>query len=357
MRTVRFPTQDCKSPVPYDDNHQASRAHKVDEGIAIRGCLRRLHNVDGPISKTPCPQHPGKKPSAVEFVALYVRLCTVIYVAYLRIGTLNLWGDPHERLERLEIVSKWVCAEDIDVLAVQEVTSLENGTTATHLCDLSGFHHATPVATSDGSMSSCAVLTRRELDAGKSELLLLPGLTAPGEKMFAAVCHIPVAGVYLPVASTHLAWGSLREAERLDQAKTLVHYFDTLLDASESESPAVLCGDMNAWSDSDSVRYLGGRTAFEPATLWTDAWDHALDPSDNGATSSGLNPYAIRTALNMRTGPDAVLDATLLPDRRIDYIFSRGWRHGRVFSPTSTRVVRDPLMSDHYAVVTDLIIN
>ena len=114
---------------------------------------------------------------------------------------------------------------------------------------------------------------------------------------------------------------------------------------------------MNAWPDSDSVRYLGGRTAFEPATLWTDAWDRALDPSDNGATSSGVNPYAIHTALNMRTGPDAVLDATLLPDRRIDYIFSRGWRHGRVFSPTSTRVVREPLMSDHYAVVTDLILD
>lgn len=279
-------------------------------------------------------------------------------MSFLRIGTLNLWGDSHELLERLNRAASWVQAENVDVLAVQEVTPLgDDTTTATRLCELSGFHHATPMVTHDGQMSTCAVLTKQQHQAHSSELLVLPGETWQGAKMFAAVCHVDVGGANLPVASTHLAWGSLNEALRLEQARWLSAYFDTLLGVSETEAPAVLCGDTNAWPDSDSMRYLRGRTAIAPAALWTDAWDHPLDRSDNGATSSATNPYAVHTALTMRKGRDAVLDATLLPERRIDYIFSRGWRHGRVFSPTNTTVVRDPLMSDHFALVTDLLLD
>ena len=278
-------------------------------------------------------------------------------MTYLRIGTLNLWGDSHKRLERLERAAEWVNTHNIDVLAVQEVTPLDTTTTATRICELSGFHHATPIETPDGQMSTCAVLTKEEELTTSSELLVLPRLTWDKRQMYAAVCHVTVGGIDLPVASTHLAWGSLNEDVRLEQARWLSGFFDELLGVSETEAPAVLCGDMNAWPDSDSMRYLRGRTALTPAALWTDAWDHPLDPADNGATSSAANPYAIHTALNMRAGRDAVLDATLLPERRIDYIFSRGWRHGRVFTPTNTTVIRDPLMSDHFALVTDLVLD
>jgi endonuclease/exonuclease/phosphatase family metal-dependent hydrolase len=275
-------------------------------------------------------------------------------VSQVRIGTLNLWGDPHDRLERLERAAGWLVAEGLDALAVQEIVPYGDGTTATRLCELSGYHHATPVRSSTGALSTCAVLTKEGGLGG--EVVVLPGRGWEGASMFAAVCALPVAGEQLPVVSTHLAWGSLNEALRLEQAQWLVRYFDEKLGASEREAPAVLCGDMNAWPDSDSMRYLRGRTVLSPATLWTDAWDHPLDQTDNGATSTGENPYARHTALTMREGRDAVLDATLLPERRIDFIYSRGWRHGRMFTPTRTRVVRSPLMSDHYAVVSDLIL-
>ena len=275
-------------------------------------------------------------------------------MAHLRVGTLNLWGDPHDRLERLERAAWWMTAEELDVLAVQEIVPYEDGTTATLLCEMSGYHHGTPLEAADGQTSTCAVLTKSESTHGA--VLALPGRTWDGLEMFAAACHVTTAFGTLPVVSSHLAWGSLNEALRLEQAQWLTSYFDETLGASEREAPAVLCGDMNAWPDSDSMRYLRGRSALSPATLWTDAWDHPLDQSDNGATSTGDNLYARYTALTMREGRDAVLDAELLPDRRIDYIYSRGWRHGRMYSPTRTRVVREPLMSDHYAVVSDLII-
>jgi endonuclease/exonuclease/phosphatase family metal-dependent hydrolase len=247
-----------------------------------------------------------------------------------------------------------MAAEELDVLAVQEIVPHGDGTTATLICEMSGYHHATPLEAADGQTSTCAVLTKEGRLGG--EVLILPGKGWEGAAMFAAVCDVLVAGVVIPVVSTHLAWGSLNEALRLEQTQWLTSYFDETLGASEREAPAVLCGDMNAWPDSDSMRYLRGRSVFSPATLWTDAWEHPLDQNDNGATSTGENPYARYTALTMREGRDAVLDTELLPDRRIDYIYSRGWRHGRMYSPTRTRVVREPLMSDHYAVVSDLII-
>jgi endonuclease/exonuclease/phosphatase family metal-dependent hydrolase len=247
-----------------------------------------------------------------------------------------------------------MAVEGLDVLAVQEVAPHEGGTTALVLAEMSSYHHATPVYDSDGVPASCAVLTRVECAPG--ELLCLPGQNTEGGPISAAICRVVAGGETLPVASVHLAWGSLNERLRLDQAKTLVAYFDQVLGASEQEAPALLCGDLNAWPDSDSVRYLRGRSADAPATMWTDAWERPLDPTDAGVTSSATNEYARFTALGMRQGRDAVLDASLLPDRRIDYIFSRGWRHGRIFSPNGTRVVEEPLMSDHYAVVTDLIL-
>jgi endonuclease/exonuclease/phosphatase family metal-dependent hydrolase len=279
---------------------------------------------------------------------------TVQIVAYVRIGTLNLWGNPHDRLERLERTAHWMAVEGLDVLAVQEVAPHEGSTTATVLAEMSSYHHATPVQDREGVLASCAVLTRVECAPG--ELLRLPGQNTEGGPVSAAVCWVETGGEALPVASVHLAWGSLNERLRLDQAKTLVSHFDDVLGASEREAPALLCGDLNAWPDSESVRYLRGRSAEAPATMWTDAWERPLDPSDSGTTSSANNEYARFTALGMREGRDAVVDAGLLPDRRIDYIFSRGWRHGRIFSPVRTRVVRAPLMSDHYAVVSDLIL-
>jgi hypothetical protein len=55
-------------------------------------------------------------------------------------------------------------------------------------------------------------------------------------------------------------------------------------------------------------------------------------------------------------GDCGALKMGMLPDRCIDFILSRGWRYGRAFSPSATEVVREPLMSDHYALVAHLLI-
>jgi endonuclease/exonuclease/phosphatase family metal-dependent hydrolase len=170
---------------------------------------------------------------------------------------------------------------------------------------------------------------------------------------FAAVAWLDTIAGPLLVISAHLAWGGSNEHQRLSQAKHIVNWVDECLGPDDTDA-AIIAGDFNALPDSDTLRWLTGKSAVAPGTLWTDAWER--NTGGDGATSSSQNSYAIHTSLTYATERAAVLDATLLPDRRIDFILSRGWRNGRAFSPTGTHVVREPLMSDHYALVTDLLL-
>ena len=272
----------------------------------------------------------------------------------LRVATLNLWNFDHQWRERLESTSEWITDACVDVLCIQEIVERDGRPTSALLCELSGMHLATPLGF-NGVETTTAVLVKDASLIRSSELVPMTGHTAAHVAAFAAVCELETAAGVLPVASVHLAWGSLEEAARLKQLQHLAGWFDERLGASEQEAPAIIAGDFNAWPDSESVRYIKGRTAHFPATMWTDAWDHSTNERD-GITSSGSNPYASHTAMTYRQGRDGNIADGLLPDRRIDYVFSRGWRHGRVFTPTNTHVVMEPLMSDHYAVVTDLLL-
>jgi endonuclease/exonuclease/phosphatase family metal-dependent hydrolase len=273
----------------------------------------------------------------------------------LRVATLNLWNYQTDRLERLEAAAAWIATEGIDVLCVQEIVEYDGATTSSLLASLSGLALATPECGANG-MSTTAVLCNPETAPAVAGELIRIAPHGVEAAPYMALAYIDTVAGVLPVGSVHLAWGSLHEATRLSQLQHIVAWFDECYGASESEHPAIVAGDFNARPDYDSVRYFRGQAATAPATLWTDAWEHRDPTCVTEATSSPENPYAQQLALAYRPGRDGVLDATLLPERRIDYVFSRGWRHGRPFTPTNTRIVTDPLMSDHYPVVTDLLV-
>jgi endonuclease/exonuclease/phosphatase family metal-dependent hydrolase len=117
-----------------------------------------------------------------------------------------------------------------------------------------------------------------------------------------------------------------------------------IADPLYATAPLVVAGDFNAGPDSDEIRMLVGRRETAcPGFVLFDAWDAA---GDGGAapTWSRANPWVA---------------PNLLPDQRIDYIFT-GWpRRGGVGSATTCLLIgTDPhqglLPSDHYAVVADL---
>jgi endonuclease/exonuclease/phosphatase family metal-dependent hydrolase len=109
----------------------------------------------------------------------------------------------------------------------------------------------------------------------------------------------------------------------------------------EARRPLLVGGDFNAPPDSDEIRMLTGlRPPPVDGLVMFDAWDAAVDRPD-GATWSRANPWAA---------------PTLLPSRRIDYLFV-GWpRRGGVGSVVSaeligTEPVGDVVASDHYGVL------
>jgi endonuclease/exonuclease/phosphatase family metal-dependent hydrolase len=102
-------------------------------------------------------------------------------------------------------------------------------------------------------------------------------------------------------------------------------------------------GDFNAPPDSDEIRTLTGRRPppVDGFTLF-DAWESG--GRGDGATWSRSNPWAA---------------PILLPERRIDYVFT-GWPHrGGVGSVVSaelvgTEPVDGTVPSDHYGVLATI---
>ena len=271
----------------------------------------------------------------------------------LHLGTLNLWNWEFEQRERAAEVVNWINRSGIDVLCVQEATIADSFDTVAYLCEHTDLDLATPDSDADGPVN-VAVLSRYPSTASSVVDLRVGPVTK--DTRCAVVADIDVSGVVLPVCSAHLAWGGTRESVRLRQAQHLVELFDTRFGGADVDAPAIIAGDFNTPDTSDTLRYLFGRTSQQPGTFWTDAWDCAATGQGDGTTSDGSNRYVEQMAQMFRPGANGTLRAGMLPNRRIDFILSRGWRYGRAFSPSDTMVVRDPVVSDHYAVTTHLLL-
>ncbi|MBN2972954.1 endonuclease/exonuclease/phosphatase family protein [Roseomonas aeriglobus] len=120
--------------------------------------------------------------------------------------------------------------------------------------------------------------------------------------------------------NTHFPYRAEDEAAREKGAKLIVAKLDTLPGA---DLPTVLTGDFNTVPESATHRALAARLS--------DAW----------------------TAAKRRAGPDKTFHGFKgTPDRRIDWIFTRGFTVTRVQTLTDHQGV--VWASDHFPVVTDL---
>jgi endonuclease/exonuclease/phosphatase family metal-dependent hydrolase len=118
---------------------------------------------------------------------------------------------------------------------------------------------------------------------------------------------------------THFPHRDVDGAARARAAEVLL----ARMQAIAGTLPVVVAGDLNAKPDSDAYRAFAG--------VLTDAWQQA--------------PVKVGPAMTFH-------DFTGTPDRRIDYLFVRG------FTPVSARVATDQRAgrypSDHFPVVVDL---
>jgi endonuclease/exonuclease/phosphatase family metal-dependent hydrolase len=271
----------------------------------------------------------------------------------VRVVTLNLWCEPEERRERHRVAGRLFATLGVDVALVQEVPSGSFRDTLDVLASTSGLEVASVSPETGGNRN--AVLTRLPFEESPSLRYTVP--ESPWDVFAATTLLRMQSGRRLLAVSTHLSWGGLLEHRRLLQASALDAAVSRLLD--DSRAPALMGGDMNTTPGSSTIRHLTGLEPFEGRTAqWVDAF--AAAGLGSGVSSTGRNRWARRTAET-----HGFLDASGLPDRRIDYLLVRGYVHGRPFAPLRCFSVDPELLpslvpdaqfppSDHDPVVADL---
>lgn len=281
-----------------------------------------------------------------------------------RVATLNLLhpapeypeGEAFERLcEGAEHL------RDVDVVLLQEVEKLEDGRlSSAHLADLLGMKVAaeSPVAPNKhGNTIYCSILT-------SLPVLWSAAVSTPGGAVYPVTVLLAPSGRPIMFFSVHLSWGSDKEGQRLAQVLEIEKQAETLSEAwsrNGSERPVVVIGgDFNASPASETVRVAMGLQSVNGSSFkWTEAMEAVGEENWIGPVWSqepSKNMLAARTARGV--GIDR---PELLRNRRIDFIFTRGWAFGRPGCPVrgETRghvpILSDLPASDHNIVVVDLL--
>lgn len=265
---------------------------------------------------------------------------------YVRIAACNACFDPHLREARFAALAEIFEDLRLDAVCVQEVP-LEKS--EAHLQLLTGGTGLRVAAYAEGSITGNAVLLRGD---GSEETPIVVEDNTTSVNRFTgayAVARWEKHGHTIRSCSVHQPWGGLQEALRIQAAVRIEEEFEKRVRCDVEH----IAGDFNAEPGAASIRYLTGATPVgERAAQWTDAWVHSGE--GDGHTSSPVNPY-----VRIVGAKHGFADPRMLPERRIDYIFLRGYVHGNVGTPLRTFVHREGRAetgypSDHWMVVSDL---
>ncbi len=266
----------------------------------------------------------------------------------IRLAQLN--ANYYEQKSRLPILIEAIVNSKADFVALQEVTELEELTEA---LALRGYPHSvfSKLRNLRGEVEYVGYVGKYPLTAVK----IGGGFDVFTDRICLATAT--VNEVDLNLFSAHFIWGGETEVQRAKQAE-LIELWASEVEKVKPSSVSLLAGDLNAEPDYRSIRYLSGKELSldnSHGTLWTDAWVSA-GSEDNAITNShSTNVQGRATAF--RSG---IAYPGFLPDRRIDYIFVRGWRYGKIGSPVSFGYMTHPEgleISDHDGIYADLLIS
>ncbi|MBG0738939.1 endonuclease/exonuclease/phosphatase family protein [Paeniglutamicibacter antarcticus] len=276
----------------------------------------------------------------------------------LRVTTLNIFHAAEEVERRTRLICDELVALRPAVVCLQEVRFDEDGTS--------------PQLESIAAVTSLRVVAAHGQHprkngglSGNAVLSVLP-LVESGAIVFGTPdCQLTLAdyavlrtdtGQSLIIISAHLAWGGDQEGTRLTQLTVIDARVRALMDKYKDRHPvAVLAGDFNTLPGSDTNRYLNGQGAGTDGgyTFWTEAFATVGNPNEATTVDAG-NFWAQKTARGV-----GIEFPEMLPDRRIDYVWTYGWAYGRPGCPvamqrsfTDTTRYGYPA-SDHYGLTVD----
>lgn len=257
-----------------------------------------------------------------------------------RAATLNIWHRSNPWEERLLAIREGLRTVAPDVIGLQEVLRYPGFDQASLIADGLGFeiawamsspNHGFPVG--NAILSRWPILEQRSVPlpnggSDESRILLYALIDAPFGK--------------LPFFTTHLNWKLHHGHVRQLQVRALATAIDEI--APDGSFPPVVVGDFNASPDADEVRFMKGLTALGgECVYWADSFELAGDGT-LGATFSKTNPFA---------------EPLREPERRIDYVFSRGPDTSQRGEPIACEVAWNRphggvFPSDHFGVVATI---
>jgi endonuclease/exonuclease/phosphatase family metal-dependent hydrolase len=261
----------------------------------------------------------------------------------LQLNCLHLGQD-----RRYEMIVEAIQAANPDLGMLQEVNNHER---VMELLAQAGYEH-TLIAlhrASNGDGESVMLFSKTPLESPK-----LPEIKLPKAIGRTLVGVTTVDGVKIVLISSHSPWGGNTEGVRLKHNEVI----DRLADEVAYHAGAqltILGADLNAEPDYRSIRYLLGRDLASDgssATLWTDAWGSVGSPENEITISAKSNELA--SGIANRTG---AVNSLAVPDRRIDYLMTRGWNYGRRGGFLSFERLTHPQgleVSDHYGLVAEV---
>jgi endonuclease/exonuclease/phosphatase family metal-dependent hydrolase len=265
----------------------------------------------------------------------------MVVMRSFRVATLNIWNIFGPWDARLVAIREGLAALAPDVIGLQEVLRHEGYDQGAAVAEGLGYevvwgkasdHHGFPVGN--------AILSRWPIAA--TEVIPLPhGGTDERRSLVFAELEAPHGKV--PFFCTHLNWKFHHGHVRVAQVKAVAEAVARL--APEGGFPPVLVGDFNAEPDADEIRYLRGLTGLSgPCVYFADAFGVAGDGT-SGVTFAKRNPHA---------------EPLREPDRRIDYVWTRGPDDVQRGEPRDARVCFDApasngaFPSDHFGVVATI---
>lgn len=259
----------------------------------------------------------------------------------LKIGQLNCLNRDQE--SRVELIATRVAMKQLDLFTVQEVTHVSELREAMAKIGLEHSVFRTSPKR-DGGFDAQGIFSKTPLvDYAGAPMQngVIYASTLVGERM-------------VNVFSAHFAWGPYAEYTRLIQAD-FIERTAIRLEAQHKSSLSILGGDLNAEPNSRTIRYLSGLD-FGPdgrsSTRWTDAWEAAGEPTNEFTSQHSTNTFGRNTAFASN-----VLFPGMLPDRRIDYLFTRGWNYGKIGSPVTFGYIAHPAdveLSDHNGIYSEI---
>ncbi len=273
----------------------------------------------------------------------------------LRVITLNIWNRQGPWEARCALIRQGLAALDADFVGLQEVMRLqpvgldgaptpgskagnqaEELAVGTQYWAVYGRAHDLGFGLDFGN----AILSRYPILA--SECRALP--TEPNDEKRAvlyALCDVP--GGPVAVFVTHFSWKLHQSAIRQKQILFVTDFVAEKCKVGSGYPPIVM-GDFNAEPDSHEIRFMRGLATIDGRSVYfADCFAIAGDGSP-GATYAKSNRYAARSHE---------------PDRRIDYIFTRGPDRALRAEPLLARLcferdVDGVFPSDHYGVYAEV---